>query len=321
GGRLLPGSEPWLERVPGLGRGGRLCVRGPNVMMGYLRSDRPGELQPPQTPGGPGWYDTGDVVEIDGDGFLYVRGRVKRFAKIGEEMISLARVEDVAEHAWPQIHHAALSVPEERKGERLVLLTERRHPRRQDLLEQARKEGVSELHVPKDLVETDAIPLLGAGKVDYAAALRFVAKAAGARVGSRPGRSGGGAPGFRGLPGFAVLGGRVTASCRRLRRDARSPRSRDPRRTTPRAQRRLLPGRPVRPRDIRGEFPPPSSVRPRGRGGQSRHSRHCPGGPSSGRTPRGRPRCSHAAPIASPARPCLRARTPRASSPPDSWPP
>jgi len=184
-GRLLPGIETSLERVPGLERGGRLCVRGPNVMMGYLRSDRPGELQPPQTPGGPGWYDTGDVVEIDGDGFLYVRGRVKRFAKIGEEMISLARVEELAEHAWPQIHHAALSVPEERKGERLVLLTERRHPRRQDLLEQARKEGISELHVPKDLVEIDAIPLLGAGKVDYAAALRFVEKEGGKRLSSR----------------------------------------------------------------------------------------------------------------------------------------
>lgn len=184
-GRLVPGVEASVEPVPGLERGGRLCVRGPNVMMGYLRSDRPGELQPPQTPSGPGWYDTGDVVEIDGDGFLFVRGRVKRFAKIGAEMISLTRVEQLAEHAWPQARHAALSVPEERKGERLVLLTERRHPRRQDLLEQARKEGVSELHVPKELVETDAMPLLGAGKVDYAAASRFVEKALGAQLSSQ----------------------------------------------------------------------------------------------------------------------------------------
>ena len=181
-GRLLPGVEASVEPVRGLEQGGRLCVRGPNVMMGYLRSDHPGELEPPETSQGPGSYDTGDVVEIDGDGFLYVRGRVKRFAKIGAEMISLARVEELAEHAWPQTRHAALSVPEERKGERLVLLTERHHPRRQDLLEQARKEGVSELHVPKDLVETDAIPLLGAGKVDYAAALRFVEKEGGARL-------------------------------------------------------------------------------------------------------------------------------------------
>ena len=184
-GRLVPGVEASVEPVPGLERGGRLCVRGPNVMMGYVRSDRPGELRPPQTPGGPGWYDTGDVVEIDGDGFLFVRGRIKRFAKIGAEMISLTRVEQLAQHAWPQTRHAALSVPEERKGERLVLLTERRHPRRQDLLEQARKEGVSELHVPKDLVETDSLPLLGAGKVDYAAALRVAEKATGARLSSR----------------------------------------------------------------------------------------------------------------------------------------
>lgn len=173
-GRLLPGIEAYLDPVPGLERGGRLCVRGPNVMLGYLRHDRPGVLEPPRTPRGQGWYDTGDIAAIDDDGFVVIQGRAKRFAKIGAEMISLAVVEQLAEHAWPEARHAALSIPDERKGERLVLLTERRNPERQNLLDRARTEGVSELHVPKDLIATDAIPLLGAGKTDYTAARTLV---------------------------------------------------------------------------------------------------------------------------------------------------
>jgi acyl-[acyl-carrier-protein]-phospholipid O-acyltransferase/long-chain-fatty-acid--[acyl-carrier-protein] ligase len=175
-GRLLPGIEAYLDPVPGLERGGRLCVRGPNVMLGYLLHDRPGVLEPPQTPRGSGWYDTGDIAAIDDDGFVVIQGRVKRFAKVGAEMISLALVEQLAEHAWPEARHAALSIPEERKGERLVLVTERKNPERRALLERARTEGVSELHVPRDLIATDAIPLLGAGKTDYAATRVLVEK-------------------------------------------------------------------------------------------------------------------------------------------------
>jgi acyl-[acyl-carrier-protein]-phospholipid O-acyltransferase/long-chain-fatty-acid--[acyl-carrier-protein] ligase len=175
-GRLLPGIEAYLDPVPGLDRGGRLCVRGPNVMLGYLLYDRPGVLEPPETPRGPGWYDTGDIAAIDADGFVVIQGRVKRFAKVGAEMISLGLVEQLAEHAWPEARHAALSIPDGRKGERLVLVTERKNPERRALLERARAEGVSELHVPRDLIATDAIPLLGAGKTDYAAARAFVEK-------------------------------------------------------------------------------------------------------------------------------------------------
>jgi acyl-[acyl-carrier-protein]-phospholipid O-acyltransferase / long-chain-fatty-acid--[acyl-carrier-protein] ligase len=175
-GRLLPGVEAYLEPVPGIERGGRLCVRGPNVMLGYLRHDRPGVLEAPRTPRGPGWYDTGDIAAIENDGFVVIQGRAKRFAKVGAEMVSLARVEQLAEHAWPKTHHAALSVPEKRKGEQIVLLTERRNAARGDLLEQAKTEGVSELHVPRQLVVTDAIPLLGAGKTDYSAAQALVEK-------------------------------------------------------------------------------------------------------------------------------------------------
>jgi acyl-[acyl-carrier-protein]-phospholipid O-acyltransferase / long-chain-fatty-acid--[acyl-carrier-protein] ligase len=187
-GRLLPGVEAYLDPVPGLERGGRLCFRGPNVMLGYVLQDRPGVLQRPETgrllgireivrdaeSRGQGWYDTGDIAVIDDDGFVVIQGRAKRFAKVGAEMISLAAVERLAEHTWPEVRHAALTIAEERTGEQLVLLTERRSPERKDLVERAKAEGVSELHVPKHLVATDAIPLLGAGKTDYAAARALV---------------------------------------------------------------------------------------------------------------------------------------------------
>jgi acyl-[acyl-carrier-protein]-phospholipid O-acyltransferase / long-chain-fatty-acid--[acyl-carrier-protein] ligase len=175
-GRLLPGIGAYLEPVAGLERGGRLCVRGPNVMLGYLRHEHPGVLESPRTSRGQDWYDTGDIAAIDDDGFVVIQGRAKRFAKVGAEMISLATVEQLAEHTWPEARHAALSLPEERKGEQVVLLTERKNPERQDLLQRARTEGVSELHVPKQLIATDAIPLLGAGKTDYAAARKLVEK-------------------------------------------------------------------------------------------------------------------------------------------------
>jgi acyl-[acyl-carrier-protein]-phospholipid O-acyltransferase/long-chain-fatty-acid--[acyl-carrier-protein] ligase len=103
-------------------------------------------------------------------------------------MISLAAVEQLAEHTWPEVRHAALSIAEERTGERLVLLTEHRNPERKDLVERAKAEGVSELHVPKHLVATDAIPLLGAGKIDYAAARALVEREVDAAKTSPPSR-------------------------------------------------------------------------------------------------------------------------------------
>src|ERR1700694_1006013 len=111
-GRILPGMEAKLEKVEGVEEGGRLYVRGPNVMLGYLKTDKPGVLEPPPD----GWHDTGDIVTIDPQGFVTIKGRAKRFAKVGGEMISLAAVEAIASEVWPNALSAVASVPDPRKG-------------------------------------------------------------------------------------------------------------------------------------------------------------------------------------------------------------
>jgi acyl-[acyl-carrier-protein]-phospholipid O-acyltransferase/long-chain-fatty-acid--[acyl-carrier-protein] ligase len=138
-------------------------------MLGYLKHDRPGVIQPPSTDRGPGWYDTGDIVTIDADGFVRIEGRAKRFAKIGGEMISLAAVEELATRAWPESQHACINLPDFQKGEQLILLTTRTDPQRAELSARAKADGMSELHVPKRIVAVAAIPLLGSGKTDYPA--------------------------------------------------------------------------------------------------------------------------------------------------------
>jgi acyl-[acyl-carrier-protein]-phospholipid O-acyltransferase/long-chain-fatty-acid--[acyl-carrier-protein] ligase len=151
-------------------------------MLGYLRAERPGVLEPPRTDRGEGWYDTGDIVTLEGDGFVRILGRARRFAKIGAEMVSLAAVEELATRAWPGARHAALAVPDRRRGERIVLLTERRDARREELLARARTDGLGEGHVPRLIIATESMPLLGAGKTDYAAARARIEQALAAEV-------------------------------------------------------------------------------------------------------------------------------------------
>ncbi len=169
-GRLLPGIEARLEPVPGVAEGGRLHVRGPNVMLGYLRAEKPGVLEPPPE----GWHDTGDIVTVDADGFVAIKGRAKRFAKIGGEMISLAAVEALAADLWPDATSGAATIPDARKGERLILVTTRADAKRTDLQAFARARGASEMMVPAEVVFVDKLPALGTGKIDNIALTRFV---------------------------------------------------------------------------------------------------------------------------------------------------
>lgn len=171
-GRLMPGLESRLDPVPGISEGGRLLVRGPTVMLGYLRAAQPGVLDPPAE----GWHDTGDIVSFDAEGFMSIRGRAKRFAKIGGEMISLAAVEALISELYPDHLSAVTAVEDARKGERLVLVTEMADAARSTLGGFARRKGASELMVPSDIIVVDKLPVLGSGKVDHVAVARLVAE-------------------------------------------------------------------------------------------------------------------------------------------------
>lgn len=166
-GELLPGIEAGLEPVPGIERGGLLHVRGPNVMLGYWRESAPRQLDPPASTFGPGWYATGDLAEIDDDGFVTLLGRVKRFAKVAGEMVSLEVVEKLAETASPAALHAAVNRPDERRGEMIVLCTQDPALDRAHLQEAARLLGAPELAIPRRVIHIARIPLLGNGKKDY----------------------------------------------------------------------------------------------------------------------------------------------------------
>jgi acyl-[acyl-carrier-protein]-phospholipid O-acyltransferase/long-chain-fatty-acid--[acyl-carrier-protein] ligase len=167
-GALLPGVEARLEPVDGIPGGGRLYVRGPNVMAGYLREDA--GLDPPAD----GWHDTGDVVSITDDGWLQILGRVKRFAKVGGEMVSLTAAEDLAASVWPDGRHAVVAVPDAKKGERLVLVTDRRDADAAPLVNHAQVIGAPEIAVPRKIIKVAEIPVLGTGKTDYVALQRIV---------------------------------------------------------------------------------------------------------------------------------------------------
>jgi len=177
-GRLLPGMEAKLEPVEGVTEGGRLYVKGPNVMLGYLRAENPGVLERPPE----GWHDTGDIVSIDADGFIAIKGRAKRFAKVGGEMVSLAAVEMLAAELWPTAITAVTAIPDARKGERLVMVTDKHGATRGDFIAYARNKHASELMFPAEVIVLDKLPLLGSGKVDNMAIAKFVREQAAAKA-------------------------------------------------------------------------------------------------------------------------------------------
>ncbi|MCR0985077.1 acyl-[ACP]--phospholipid O-acyltransferase [Roseomonas populi] len=161
-GRFLPGIETRLDPVPGIPGGGQLWVRGPNVMLGYLRPERPAVIQPPAG----GWYDTGDVVEVSPDRYGRVVGRVKRWANIAGEKVSLVAAEELAALLWPGASHAVVKVPDPKKGEALVLATTQTDATAEALVAFARGRMVAEIAVPRMVVPVGALPLLGTGKTD-----------------------------------------------------------------------------------------------------------------------------------------------------------
>ncbi len=178
-GKLFPGMQARLEKVEGVDDGaGRLFVKGPNVMLGYLRADKPGVLEPPHD----GWYDTGDIVAIDEQGYIAIKGRAKRFAKVGGEMISLAAVEMLAAELWPNYNSAVIAIPDDRKGERLILVTDKHSATRAEFQAYARSKHAAELMNPSEVIILDKLPLLGSGKPDLVTLQKFVADQAAAKA-------------------------------------------------------------------------------------------------------------------------------------------
>ena len=171
-GRLLPLMSHRLEEVPGIEEGGRLIVSGPNIMKGYFRADKPGVLEPPPD----GWYDTGDIVDIDNEGYVTIKGRAKRFAKIAGEMVSLTAAETLVASVWPDNQHAVVSAPDPKKGERLILVTDFEEAKRDAIAEKAKEIGEGDLLVPKEIIVVNTVPLLGTGKMDYVGVAELVAK-------------------------------------------------------------------------------------------------------------------------------------------------
>jgi acyl-[acyl-carrier-protein]-phospholipid O-acyltransferase/long-chain-fatty-acid--[acyl-carrier-protein] ligase len=161
-GPPLPGVEWALHPVEGIEEGGRLHARGPNVMLGYMFANEPGRVQPQGE-----WHDTGDIVAIGENGEIIIKGRAKRFAKIGGEMVSLGSVEAVAAALWPDATHVAVTLPDPKKGEQVVLVTDRPDADRAAFHAHAKKDGISELFVPRAILVVPAVPVLGSGKVDY----------------------------------------------------------------------------------------------------------------------------------------------------------
>ena len=162
-GRFLPSIEYKIKPVPGIADGGLLFVSGPNVMKGYLLAENPGKLIPPKD----NWYDTGDIVSINSEGYITIKGRVKRFAKIGGEMVSLTMVEQQINQLWPEHQHAVINVPDAKKGEQIVLITTFPEAKREAVMVFFQQQQITEIAIPRKILVSETLPLLGSGKIDY----------------------------------------------------------------------------------------------------------------------------------------------------------
>jgi len=162
-GRIMPGIKIKFEEIDGIVDGKKLLVKGPNIMKGYLLASNPEKIIPPQD----GWYDTGDIVSIDENGFISIKGRFKRFAKIAGEMVSLTATEINIAKIDPKSAHAIVAIPDPKKGEQLILMTTSQTLKRADISTFFRENQITELSVPKEIIVVEKLPLLGTGKVDY----------------------------------------------------------------------------------------------------------------------------------------------------------
>jgi acyl-[acyl-carrier-protein]-phospholipid O-acyltransferase/long-chain-fatty-acid--[acyl-carrier-protein] ligase len=165
-GRFMPGMEHKFERVEGVADAGRLLVRGPNVMKGYLNADANAKFQALG-----GWYDTGDIVRVDEEGYVFIQGRLKRFAKVSGEMISLTAVEDALAGAFPQYglrcQVAVIARPDENKGEMLLAVSNEPKLTLDEIRAAIRSKGLPNIAAPREVKFLHEIPKLGTGKTNH----------------------------------------------------------------------------------------------------------------------------------------------------------
>lgn len=159
-GQFLPDIECRIEPIEGIETGGNLLVKGPNVMKGYVLHGK-GFIPAEE------WYDCGDVIELDEDGYIRIVARLKRFAKIAGEMVSLNLVEQLAGRCFQDDSMAAVSIPDTRKGEKIILYTTHPDAKIYILKEYLQGQGFLPLLVPSKIQHVKSLPLLGSGKVDY----------------------------------------------------------------------------------------------------------------------------------------------------------
>ncbi len=169
-GRAVPGLKCELEPIESIDNGGKLVVSGDNVMLGYLKEDNPGVIVPPKD----GKYDTGDIVEIDEDGYITIIGRIKRFAKIAGEMVSMAMVESEVNKVWKGSTNAIIAEKDDKKGEKLVIITDRKEAKIIEITQFFKHEGLSEISIPRIARYMENIPLLGNGKINYVELERII---------------------------------------------------------------------------------------------------------------------------------------------------
>lgn len=166
-GQLMAGLEYRIVPVPGIEDGGEFHVKGPNLMTGYMLHNNPGKVEFPHSSVGQGWYNTGDIVAVDSDGYVAIKGRMKRFIKIAGEMVPLEIVEKIARTASPNFSHSCSAKTDPVKGESVVLFTTDKSLKREDLSKAAKSLGYTDLMVARNIQTIEAIPLLGTGKTDY----------------------------------------------------------------------------------------------------------------------------------------------------------
>jgi acyl-[acyl-carrier-protein]-phospholipid O-acyltransferase/long-chain-fatty-acid--[acyl-carrier-protein] ligase len=169
-GRFLPNIQYKVVPVNGIREGGRLFIYGPNVMQGYIHVNKPGVILPLDD----GWYNTGDIVSVDHEGYLIIQGRVKRFAKIAGEMVSLTAIENHIANLWPHHLHATVSVPDDKKGEIVVLVTDNSCANKEAIIGYFKKNDIAELYMPKQIFIVEEMFILGSGKVNISQVQKYV---------------------------------------------------------------------------------------------------------------------------------------------------